>query len=67
MCKDFLVAEELRGIASEIVLSCECYICARCTTCANRVPVLSSGAGLTQDFCDRVNEFVRSDKERVKG
>lgn len=67
MCKDFLVAEDLRSIADEIVLSCECYICARCLTCANRVPVLNSGAGLVEDFVQRVNDFVLSDKERIKG
>ena len=67
MCKDFLIAEELRSIATEIELSCECYICAKCLTCADRVPVLSSGAGVTRDFVQRVNDFVLSDKERIKG
>lgn len=58
MCKDYVVAEELKSIAEEVVLNCECYMCARCVTCATHVPTLSYGAGMSDSIVERVNTFV---------
>jgi len=66
-CKGYIVAEELRGIAKEVTLSCECYMCARCVSCSNNVPVLNYGEGMSNDFVDKVNQFVIDDKERRRG
>lgn len=67
MCTEFALAVELNELVKEMTISCECYVCDRCMTCSKRVPVLSYGNGLAEDFAEKVNAFVLSDKERIRG
>lgn len=68
MCREYAVAVELKGVDEDVLtLVNECHTCIKCLTCGRRIPILSYGNGIAEDFAERVNLFVLSDKERVRG